>query len=96
MEFKSSVNNEKIISFEKWLPKNSLLVMKDEIRYKWKHGIKSRTYDMVYNEEEGDWRNIMRKFRVSVTFRRVKMEKNCDCNFPEMCNFKNPGLGIKR
>lgn len=52
--------------------------------------IKSRMYDMVL--EENDWRNIPREFRISLTFRRIKHDRTCDCDYVNLCDYKTPSL----
>jgi alkylated DNA repair dioxygenase AlkB len=51
-------NNDKN---EIWLPQRSLVVLRDDARYKWKHGIAARKTD----------HHIKRKRRVSLTFRKM-------------------------
>lgn len=48
-----------------WLAAGSLVAMRDEARYKWKHAIPARKFDML------DGRKIERGRRVSLTFRTV-------------------------
>lgn len=48
-----------------FLPENSLLVLKDEHRYQWKHEIKAVKNDTV------DGVKTPRKRRISITFRKV-------------------------
>lgn len=52
-----------------WLPRRSLLVMSEESRYGWTHGITPRKMDIV-PANEGGLTIIERKMRVSFTFRR--------------------------
>lgn len=52
-----------------YLPRRSLYIIKDDARYKWKHGISSRKYDEVNNQI------IPRNTRISITFRNVIPEK---------------------
>jgi hypothetical protein len=47
----------------------SLLVMKDEARYKWTHGIAKRKSDRYRG------RTIVRRRRVSLTFRKVILDE---------------------
>jgi len=54
------------LKFNIILEPGSLLVLSDEARYKWKHGIPSRKSDN-YNGEK-----IWRERRVSLTFRKVR------------------------
>jgi len=62
MNFESSINNEKQ-SF--LLAPRSLIVLKNEARYKWKHGIASRKSDQWNNQK------LLRDRRISITFRNV-------------------------
>ena len=49
-----------------YLPQRSLMVMSDDARYQWRHGIASRRSDVV------DGVRVCRRRRVSVTFRIVE------------------------
>jgi alkylated DNA repair dioxygenase AlkB len=49
------------------LPRKSLLLLKDEARYQWKHGIAERKKDQLENKM-----TLFRKKRISLTFRTVK------------------------
>jgi len=51
-----------------YLTSGSLLIMKDEARYDWKHGISARKSDVI------DGERITRGRRVSLTFRCVTLE----------------------
>jgi alkylated DNA repair protein alkB family protein 8 len=51
------------------VPRRSLYVMQDEVRYKWKHAIPPRKKDMI----EGNVQH--RERRWSITYRKVKMNK---------------------
>ena len=51
------------------IPRRSLYVMQDEARYKWKHAIPPRKKDKV------DENVLHRERRVSITYRKVKMDK---------------------
>ncbi|RPD67451.1 hypothetical protein L227DRAFT_473725, partial [Lentinus tigrinus ALCF2SS1-6] len=52
-----------------YLPKGSVLVMMEEARYKWTHGIEKRDEDVV--EDSGSARSVLltRDVRLSITFR---------------------------
>ncbi|KIM75234.1 hypothetical protein PILCRDRAFT_827482 [Piloderma croceum F 1598] len=52
-----------------YLPERSIIVLSEEARYEWKHGIQGQTEDFVEGEEghEGEW--ITRGVRLSITFR---------------------------
>lgn len=60
----TSVPDEKLKK-ELILKPNSLLILTDEARYNWFHGIKSQNYDLINGQK------IMRTRRVSITFRKV-------------------------
>jgi alkylated DNA repair protein alkB family protein 8 len=51
------------------VPRRSLYVMQDEVRYKWKHAIPPRKKDMI----EGNVQH--RERRWSITYRKVKISK---------------------
>jgi hypothetical protein len=59
--------------YEVWLPSRSVLVLTEEARYKWTHGIAPRLRDKVEvaaaGEERDGWMWQERGVRVSVTFR---------------------------
>lgn len=60
-------NGVEVVDVE--IPRRSLYVMQDEARYKWKHAIPPRKKDKV------DGNIQQRERRVSITYRKVKMEK---------------------
>jgi len=51
------------------LKSKSLVIMSDESRYIWTHGIKPRKFDMINTVDGPDI--MSRGTRISVTFRRV-------------------------
>ena len=51
------------------VPKRSLYVMQDEVRYKWKHAIPPRKKDII----DGNVQH--RERRWSITYHKVKMNK---------------------
>ncbi|KAJ8087160.1 hypothetical protein PM082_005988 [Marasmius tenuissimus] len=53
--------------YDLYLPERSILVMTEDARYKWTHGIPRRTRDYVESDTGGGW--IDRKLRLSITFR---------------------------
>ncbi|MNW07796.1 hypothetical protein D3C71_2044680 [compost metagenome] len=59
------INLETKEKLEVVLEPRSALVIKDESRYKWSHGIPSRLADTINN------RYVKRKLRISMTFRKV-------------------------
>jgi hypothetical protein len=57
---------------EQWdlyLPERSIIVLSEDARYIWSHGIEGRTKDFVRGEQDdrGEW--IVRRVRLSITFR---------------------------
>ena len=60
--------DDKTIKIPVWLAPRSLVVLSDEARYNWLHGIAARKTDMWKGQK------IERKRRVSLTFRNVILE----------------------
>jgi len=61
------------------LKSKSLLIMSDESRYAWTHGITPRKFDMIKTVDGPDI--MSRGIRISVTFRRVvQNHKNIEVN----------------
>jgi hypothetical protein len=52
-----------------FLPRNCLLVLKDDYRYQWKHEIKAVKNDVINGIK------IPRKRRISITFRTIILDK---------------------
>jgi len=52
-----------------YLPERSVVVLSEEARYGWTHGIQGRTKDFVKSEKEGKGEWIARGVRLSITFR---------------------------
>lgn len=68
------------------LPRRSLLIMADAARYKWKHAIVPRKFDIVSLPHcDSDLTLIKRGVRTSFTFRLLRREP-CKCDFPEQCD----------
>lgn len=57
------------------LPARSLLLLRGEARYAWSHGIAARKSDVV------DGRLVLRRRRLSVTFRQVRRHKQQASSF---------------
>ncbi|KAI1717263.1 2OG-Fe(II) oxygenase superfamily domain-containing protein [Ditylenchus destructor] len=87
MEFRDCANSAD--STNVLLPSRSLLVMCGAARYRYKHGIISRKYDVnpVNNKL------MSRKKRISFTFRKVRT-RPCDCPFVEFCDWDRGRMGI--
>ena len=52
-----------------YLPERSIVVLSEEARYKWTHGIRGRTKDFVRRDDDGEGEWIPRGVRLSITFR---------------------------
>jgi hypothetical protein len=65
------------------LPKRSLLILENESRYQWKHGIMRRKIDIL------DGIVNQRSRRLSLTFRKVR-HSPCECLFLEECDSVRP------
>ena len=68
MDFTSKLDKAKKIPV--WLAPKSIIVLRDEARYKWLHGIASRESDQWAGQK------YERQRRVSLTFRKVILEKS--------------------
>lgn len=80
MDFK---REDKKISVD--LPARSLLVINEESRYAWSHGICPRHNDNV--ESNNGFSTRPRGIRVSFTFRKIRKE-NCNCRYSDQCDTK--------
>ncbi|KJH49056.1 methyltransferase domain protein [Dictyocaulus viviparus] len=80
MEFKDGANSSRVIPV--LLRRGSLCLIKGESRYRWKHGIVNRRYDInpITN------RVMPRKLRVSLTLRKIR-RKPCMCQYKEFCDW---------
>ncbi|VDM56986.1 unnamed protein product, partial [Angiostrongylus costaricensis] len=88
MEFKDGANSSRICPV--LLKRRSLCIMKGESRYRWKHGIINRRYDI----NPITHRVMPREFRVSITLRRIRREP-CECQFKEYCDWDRGGeMGV--
>ena len=68
MDFTSKLDKAKKIPV--WLAPKSIIVLRDEARYKWLHGIAPRESDQWAGQK------YERQRRVSLTFRKVILEKS--------------------
>ncbi|ALC42006.1 CG17807 [Drosophila busckii] len=66
------------------LPRRSLLIMSDEARYDWTHGIKPKHSDIVPTPT-GSLTTQQRSKRTSLTFRRLRRAP-CDCAYATLCD----------
>lgn len=67
----NSNNNETsaMERYELYLPEKSVIVLSEDARYKWTHGIEGRMSDLVRSSDGRDTRYIARETRLSITFR---------------------------
>uniref|UniRef100_A0A915CZR0 tRNA (carboxymethyluridine(34)-5-O)-methyltransferase n=1 Tax=Ditylenchus dipsaci TaxID=166011 RepID=A0A915CZR0_9BILA len=84
MEFRDCANSSDTTNV--FLPPRSLLVMRGPGRYRFKHGIMSRKYDV----NPVDNRLMARQRRISFTFRKVR-RRACECPFLEFCDWDRSG-----
>ncbi|KAI6207157.1 Alkylated DNA repair protein alkB-like protein 8 [Aphelenchoides besseyi] len=84
MSFRDAANSATIV--EQLIPRYSVLLMQDAARYKFRHGIYTRRYDI----SPIDNTLIERQKRISITFRRVRHQK-CQCEFPAFCDWDREG-----
>ncbi|CAH0385937.1 unnamed protein product [Bemisia tabaci] len=75
--------------FSVLLPRRSLLIMSSESRYAWTHGITPRKTDILKNHE-GNLTVCAREVRVSFTFRQLRREGPCMCQWPKFCDSQTP------
>ncbi|CAD7940770.1 unnamed protein product [Amoebophrya sp. A120] len=75
---------EEVVSL--YLPPRSRVTFHGEARFAWRHGIASRTSDMVNGVVIPE-----RQYRISLTYRKVKSIPFCDCPYVWLCNHQNPG-----
>ncbi|XP_052758705.1 alkylated DNA repair protein alkB homolog 8 [Galleria mellonella] len=79
-----------------------LLIMKDEARYDWQHGIQPRTWDPIIETRSVQMGNndklikvvtsdtVARETRISLTFRWTRSGP-CQCNFKTLCDSVEKG-----
>uniref|UniRef100_A0A0N4ZKF0 S-adenosyl-L-methionine-dependent tRNA methyltransferase ABH8 n=1 Tax=Parastrongyloides trichosuri TaxID=131310 RepID=A0A0N4ZKF0_PARTI len=84
MQFKDCANPAVIRNV--LLKENSLIIMEDESRYKFKHGILNRKFDINPLTN----RVMKRNKRISITFRKVQNTR-CQCKFIEYCDWDRNG-----
>ncbi|XP_017007976.3 tRNA (carboxymethyluridine(34)-5-O)-methyltransferase ALKBH8 [Drosophila takahashii] len=66
------------------LPRRSLLIMSNEARYDWTHGIRPKHIDVVPSSS-GGLTTQSRGKRTSLTFRRLRRGP-CNCSYPTLCD----------
>uniref|UniRef100_A0A914YMK0 tRNA (carboxymethyluridine(34)-5-O)-methyltransferase n=1 Tax=Panagrolaimus superbus TaxID=310955 RepID=A0A914YMK0_9BILA len=74
------------VSTEIHLHRRSLLIMKGESRYCWRHGIRPRAGDVG---EDGQL--VPREERYSITFRKIRT-RPCECPYVEYCDWNRNGI----
>lgn len=84
MEFKDGANSARIAPV--LLKSKSLCLIQGESRYRWKHGIVNRKYDVDPRTN----RVVPRKTRVSLTLRKIR-RKPCECEWKEFCDWDRKG-----
>lgn len=75
MSFKSYTGEEKHL----YLPPRSCVVFAGEARHVWSHSIAARKMDKVEGEMH------FRRKRVSLTFRTIRRDYKCTCEWPFYC-----------
>lgn len=83
MDFVSHHNTDKI---SVTIPQRSLMFMRGESRFGWRHAIASRKSDLNENGE-----TVLRARRVSLTFRRI-VSVVCKCEYSSLCDSQGADL----
>lgn len=84
MEFKDAANSARVAPV--LLPRRSLCLIQGDSRYRWKHGIVNRQYDVCPRTN----RLLPRQQRVSITFRKIRRQP-CRCDYKEYCDWDRNG-----
>ncbi|CAB3401397.1 unnamed protein product [Caenorhabditis bovis] len=84
MEFKDGANSARIVPV--LLKRRSLCLIQGEARYRWKHGIVNRKFDVDPLTD----RVMARKPRISITFRKIRT-RPCECAWKEYCDWDRRG-----
>ena len=83
MQFKNPEDKRQSNVF---LPKRSVLLMRDESRYLWTHCISASKSDLIVCKHNKNRLTLNeRKTRISLTFRKVK-RNDCKCDFRRYCD----------
>ena len=80
MNFKNKISNKDKVSL--LIPRLSLLIMTEESRYCFSHGITARKTDVINKKI------IKRKKRISLTFREIS-KNPCNCIWDKLCDSQN-------
>ncbi|CAB4406646.1 unnamed protein product [Rhizophagus irregularis] len=78
MEFKN-LKTDKVVNID--LPRRSLMMLKDDVRYAWSHAVRARKSDLLENGQVRE-----RGQRISLTLRTVNPDRICKCSWPELCD----------
>ncbi|CAD5228757.1 unnamed protein product [Bursaphelenchus xylophilus] len=84
MKYRDCANNA--TSIDVLMPRRAIVLMEGASRYKYKHGILNRRYDV----SPVDNTLLERQKRISITFRTVR-KVPCECPFPEYCDWDRNG-----
>ena len=84
MYFKNKIKNDCKIPL--FIPSRSILIMKDDSRYCYSHGISFRKTDKYSNGSI-----IKRGKRVSITFRKIRIQP-CKCIWKKLCDSQDAVL----
>ncbi|XP_026479271.1 alkylated DNA repair protein alkB homolog 8-like [Ctenocephalides felis] len=90
MEFRNNLNQH----YSVHLPQRSLLIMDNESRYNWTHGITPRTMDVI--QTTNGLSVSKRSVRTSFTFRTIRKNAICDCDYKKMCDSQQNILNDKQ
>lgn len=82
MEFKKGATKAEV-----FVPRRSILLMTEESRYDWTHGITPRHMDVVLTENK-TLTTAIRSKRTSLTFRKLRKD-SCSCSYPRLCDSQN-------
>uniref|UniRef100_A0A8D8PX82 tRNA (carboxymethyluridine(34)-5-O)-methyltransferase n=1 Tax=Cacopsylla melanoneura TaxID=428564 RepID=A0A8D8PX82_9HEMI len=82
MEFRDTNDNHLPVL----LPRKSVLLLTQDSRYGWTHGITPRKLDVIQTDAGVTVRP--RQLRLSCTFRWIKPVRECDCRFDTLCDIK--------
>ena len=77
-----NVLNEQLV-YHLYIPARSLLLLSNEARFGYSHGIPSRKSDYIQQQ------TVIRSKRVSLTFRTVKENPFCNCEYFNACDYQN-------
>lgn len=84
MHFKDPQQN----SIDLYIEPRSLMVFSGEVRYNWLHSIAQRKIDRIEELLK------FRQRRVSLTFRKIKTDGPCYCDWPLLCDSQNKSVAV--